>query len=151
MIHQITALAGEFRLPALPCHEAWAPGPRPAALPPVPRPSVGQGRDRVCRQSPAVEGLVSGDVAHYQPEERGQRLGPPADQGRARAGCTREVIGPAQAQLDYYLDEFTFRFNRRNSRSRGKLFYRSAQQAVQISPHPCARIARPQPQPVEAG
>src|SRR6266571_3536179 len=32
--------------------------------------------------------------------------------------------------LDYYLDEFTFRFNRRSSRSRGKLFYRLAQQAV---------------------
>ncbi len=28
------------------------------------------------------------------------------------------------AHLDYYLDEFTFRFNRRNSKSRGKLFYR---------------------------
>ena len=26
--------------------------------------------------------------------------------------------------LDYYLDEFTFRFNRRKSRSRGQLFYR---------------------------
>ena len=26
--------------------------------------------------------------------------------------------------LDYYLDEFTFRFNRRKSRSRGKLFFR---------------------------
>lgn len=36
--------------------------------------------------------------------------------------------------LDYYLDEFTFRFNRRTSRSRGKLFYRLLQQAVQISP-----------------
>ena len=29
--------------------------------------------------------------------------------------------------LDYYLDEFVFRFNRRNSRSRGKLFYRLVQ------------------------
>lgn len=38
--------------------------------------------------------------------------------------------------LDYYLDEFTFRFNRRNSASRGKLFYRLAQQAVQVSPAP---------------
>ena len=28
------------------------------------------------------------------------------------------------AHLDYYLDEFTFRFNRRKSRSRGKLFFR---------------------------
>jgi len=38
--------------------------------------------------------------------------------------------------LDYYLDEFTFRFNRRTSRSRGKLFYRLAQQAVQVDPVP---------------
>ena len=30
--------------------------------------------------------------------------------------------------LDYYLDEFTFRFNRRRSQSRGKLFYRLVQQ-----------------------
>ena len=29
--------------------------------------------------------------------------------------------------LDYYLDEFTFRFNRRKSRSRGKLFFRLLQ------------------------
>jgi len=36
--------------------------------------------------------------------------------------------------LGYYLDEFTFRFNRRTSRSRGKLFYRLLQQAVQIAP-----------------
>jgi transposase-like protein len=32
--------------------------------------------------------------------------------------------------LPYYLDEFTFRFNRRKSKSRGKLFYRLVQQAV---------------------
>ena len=36
--------------------------------------------------------------------------------------------------LDYYLDEFTFRFNRRRSKSRGKLFYRLAQQAVAVDP-----------------
>ena len=39
-----------------------------------------------------------------------------------------------QSYLDYYLDEFTFRFNRRKSASRGKLFYRLVQQAVQVSP-----------------
>jgi transposase-like protein len=39
-------------------------------------------------------------------------------------------------QLDYYLDEFTFRFNRRKSRSRGKLFFRLLQQAVAIDPVP---------------
>ena len=38
--------------------------------------------------------------------------------------------------LDYYLDEFTFRFNRRRSRSRGKLFYRLVQQAVVVDPAP---------------
>ncbi len=42
--------------------------------------------------------------------------------------------------LDYYLDEFTFRFNRRKSRSRGKLFYRLLQQAVQYSPTPYKSI-----------
>jgi transposase-like protein len=36
--------------------------------------------------------------------------------------------------LQDYLDEFAFRFNRRTSRSRGKLFYRLAQQAVAIEP-----------------
>ena len=36
--------------------------------------------------------------------------------------------------LQDYLDEFTFRFNRRASASRGKLFYRLAQQAVQVAP-----------------
>ena len=42
--------------------------------------------------------------------------------------------GIGHAHLDYYLDEFTFRFNRRNSKSRGKLFYRLLQQAVQVDP-----------------
>ena len=37
-------------------------------------------------------------------------------------------------QLDYYLDEFVFRFNRRTSRSRGLLFYRLLQQAVATEP-----------------
>ena len=45
--------------------------------------------------------------------------------------------------LDYYLDEFTFRFNRRRSKSRGKLFYRLAQQAVMIDPVPLAKILHP--------
>ena len=40
------------------------------------------------------------------------------------------------SHLDYYLDEFTFRFNRRTSRSRGKLFYRLVQQALMVDPLP---------------
>ncbi len=47
--------------------------------------------------------------------------------------------------LDYYLDEFTFRFNRRTSKSRGKRFYRLAQQAVQIAPVPFNELTKPQP------
>lgn len=47
--------------------------------------------------------------------------------------------------LDFYLDEFTFRFNRRTSRSRGKLFFRLLEQAVQIDPAPyAALVARPE-------
>jgi len=42
----------------------------------------------------------------------------------------------AHKHLNDYLDEFTFRFNRRRSASRGKLFYRLAQQAVQVEPAP---------------
>ncbi len=36
--------------------------------------------------------------------------------------------------LGYYLDEYTFRFNRRTSTYRGKLFYRLLQNAVAIGP-----------------
>lgn len=36
--------------------------------------------------------------------------------------------------LDYYLDEYTFRFNRRSSLSRGLLFYRLMQHAVIMQP-----------------
>ncbi len=51
----------------------------------------------------------------------------------------RWILGTHQgairsSYLAYYLDEFTFRFNRRTSRSRGKLFYRLVQQAVVIHP-----------------
>ena len=42
--------------------------------------------------------------------------------------------------LDYYLDEFTFRFNRRSARSRGLLFYRLLQQAANTSPVSFCRI-----------
>lgn len=40
--------------------------------------------------------------------------------------------------LGYYLDEFTFRFNRRNSRARGLSRYRLVQQVLDTDPHPLA-------------
>ncbi|HTR74555.1 MAG TPA: IS1595 family transposase [Solirubrobacterales bacterium] len=43
-------------------------------------------------------------------------------------------------QLDYYLDEFTFRFNRRRSRHPGLLFYRLLQEAVRTEPIPLKAI-----------
>ena len=42
----------------------------------------------------------------------------------------------AEHQLPYYLDEFTFRFNRRDAHSRGLLFYRLIEQAVATGPQP---------------
>jgi transposase-like protein len=60
----------------------------------------------------------------------------------------RWILGTHQGavgheHLDYYLDEFTFRFNRRGSRSRGKLFYRLVQQAAQVQPAPYKQLIRP--------
>ena len=49
-------------------------------------------------------------------------------------GTHQGAVG--HSYLDYYLDEFTFRFNRRTSRSRGKLFHRLMQQAVATEPAP---------------
>mgnify|MGYP005859536741 CR=1 FL=1 len=54
---------------------------------------------------------------------------------RVAALLKRWLLGTHQGavsspHLDYYLDEFTFRFNRRTSRSRGLLFCRLMQQAA---------------------
>jgi len=48
--------------------------------------------------------------------------------------------GISHKNIPYYLDEFTFRFNRRTSRSRGKLFYRLVQQAVHLNPIPAKQL-----------
>ena len=50
--------------------------------------------------------------------------------------------GISHEHLEYYLDEFTFRFNRRRSRNRGKLFYRLVQQAVAVDPVPYKSMVR---------
>jgi transposase-like protein len=42
--------------------------------------------------------------------------------------------GVQASHLDYYLDEFTFRFNRRSSHTRGLLFRRILENAVQLEP-----------------
>lgn len=44
--------------------------------------------------------------------------------------------GASSDHFGYYLDEFTFRFNRRTANSRGLLFYRLLHQAAHTSPQP---------------
>ena len=44
--------------------------------------------------------------------------------------------GAAQEQFAYYLDEFTFRFDCRTSKSRGLLLHLVLQQCVSTVPHP---------------
>jgi len=51
------------------------------------------------------------------------------------------------AHLDAYLNEFVFRFNRRTSNSRGLLFYRLLQQAMQTSPYTYSDITKASPKP----
>ena len=51
--------------------------------------------------------------------------------------------------LPYYLDEFTFRFNRRTCKSRGKLFYRLMQQAVITQPTTYAALVAPSERPTK--
>jgi len=44
--------------------------------------------------------------------------------------------------MNSYLNEFVFRFNRRTSTHRGKLFLRLAQQAVAVDPIPYAYLIK---------
>ncbi len=65
---------------------------------------------------------------------------------RVAALIKRWLLGTHQGavqpkQLDYYLDEYTFRFNRRTSRSRGLLFYRMLEQALVTEPVTYDQIA----------
>jgi len=58
---------------------------------------------------------------------------------RIAALVKRWLLGTHQgavafSHLEYYLDEYVFRFNRRTSKSRGLLFLRLMEQAVQIPP-----------------
>jgi transposase-like protein len=56
-------------------------------------------------------------------------------------GTYQGAVRPSH--LSYYLDEFTFRFNRRTSTSRGKLFYRLVQQAMMVDPAPIKSLKGP--------
>lgn len=54
----------------------------------------------------------------------------------------------ASAHLQAYLNEFSFRFNRRLSQYRGMLFYRLLQQAVTLRPPPTKSLYASKPQDI---
>jgi transposase-like protein len=56
-------------------------------------------------------------------------------------GTHQGAVSPEH--LPYYLDEFTFRFNRRTSKARGLLFYRLLQQAVAIEATTYKELTKP--------
>lgn len=76
-------------------------------------------------------------IINHHEEAPGQDPTPMAH--RIASLLKRWLLGTHQggqqfSHLHYYLDEFVFRFNRRTARSRGLLFYRLIQQALQIDP-----------------
>lgn len=89
----------------------------------------------------------------HQPRKQGRMDIPGANEDvlprvhRAASLLKRWLLGTHQGaisseHLDYYLDEFCFRFNRRASKYRGKLFYRLVQQALQVGPAPYESLVR---------
>jgi len=97
--------------------------------------------------------VITDGLASYRPacgedyEHRPEPIGPSGQQAhellpavhRVASLVQRWLLGTHQggvkpAHMQAYLDEFTFRFNRRRSRARGMLFYRLLEQAVQAEP-----------------
>jgi len=89
---------------------------------------------------PGYNGLKARRYSHKvvrRTSSIGENLLPLAN--RVTSLLKRWLLGTHQgavSHLDFYLDEFTFRFNRRTSRSRGKLFYRLVQQTMALDPVP---------------
>lgn len=122
--------------------------------------SKGIGRIRLMRIPDAsAESLIGFISTHVQPGACIRTDGWRGYEQLCKNGYIHEIVGPKELniahlvtsllkrwllgtyqgavkphQLDYYLDEYTFRFNRRTSASRGKLFYRLVQQAVVTEP-----------------
>ena len=97
--------------------------------------------------------VITDGLASYRPacgeeyEHRPEPIGPSGQQAhellpgvhRVASLAQRWLLGTHQGgvkpgHMQAYLDEFTFRFNRRRSRARGMLFYRLLEQALQAAP-----------------
>jgi transposase-like protein len=112
------------------------------SLEPFVKQSVAPGSIVITDGLPSYLGLKGAGYVHRQRVVRGS--GKEADTllprvHRVAALLKRWLLGTHQGRVErqhlpYYLDEYTFRFNRRTSRSRGLLFYRLMEQAVQLGP-----------------
>ncbi len=94
-----------------------------------------------------LEGYVHDRVIQSKSEESACELLPGVH--RVASLLKRWLLGTHQGavrpqHLDYYLDEFSFRFNRRKSHHRGKLFFRLMQQAVAMEATPYHQIVAPE-------
>ena len=95
----------------------------------------------------AFNGLEAHGYAHEVRRARGSNNNLLPLVHRVVSLLKRWILGTHQGavspeHIDYYLDEFTFRFNRRTSRHRGKLFYRLLQHAMAVNPTPYGQIVK---------
>ena len=102
-----------------------------------------------CRECDGELSITAGTVFERTRTSASTRLGQLSDGldlvTQVAALLKRWLLGIHQGatsgkHLEYYLDEYTFRFNRRTSRSRGMLFYRLMQQAVATASAPYRQI-----------
>ena len=84
-----------------------------------------------------------GSQRRLRPGARSHAARPPRRLAAQAMAYQYHQGGVQHQHLDYYLDEFTFRFNRRRSKARGLLFHRLAQQALAVGPAPYNAIVKP--------
>lgn len=77
-----------------------------------------------------------------QPARSSRARAHPWSDGWGLSGTSSTKGAVSHHQLDYYLDGFMFRFNRRHSRHRSLLFYRLLQGAMATEPHPYRSLTR---------
>lgn len=86
-----------------------------------------------------LSGTVEVDEIYVGGPEKGKRAGKLGPRPLSR--WRRMVVATAASAFGHdYLDEFTFRFNRRGSQVRGVLFHKLARQAGAVEPAPYHRI-----------
>ena len=131
------------------------PGASSAALPAAIARYVEQGTRVLTDGCPGYAGLTARGYEHEVVRE-GASVGANLLPRTARVAAKLQKFllqtyrrRVALSHLDFYLDEFTFRFNRRRARSRGQLFHQLIRQALTRKPlvyRPTARHQQPKRQ-----